>query len=422
MRISFPPRARARGNVLLVALCICVVVGLALLGYLQLSGNQTQLVARSQVWNACIATAEAGVEEALTHCSENYSNLRVEGWSLVGTNYAKTNQVGEGSYWVRISMTPPYEILSTGYYPMPGGSTVLSRTVRVTTGPHSVFNGAILIRNKVNLNGNNILTDSYDSRYPEKSTFGFYDSLKAGDRGDVACVDGVADAFKVGNADIWGHAYTGPNATLYVGPEGSVGSVAFHRAGNHGIESGWWVNQFTGPTFDPVQLPFTSAPGPDGATNYNGVSYNKVLRAGKYVVGTLSEKVLVTDKAVLVVNDKIDFKSSDMLTIAPGASLTVYVNGPATFNTIINNNSTAGSFVYYGTDKNTTLKIQGNAKLTAAIYAPDADLTLIGGVELFGSVVAKTAWLTGSSKIHYDEALMPVTPFPGIVPTSWMEL
>jgi hypothetical protein len=52
------------------------------------------------------------------------------------------------------------------------------------------------------------------------------DPLKAGDKGDVATMGGMVN---VGNADVWGHAYTSPQAQSVL--NGSVGSVAWHLAG-----------------------------------------------------------------------------------------------------------------------------------------------------------------------------------------------
>src|SRR6266566_2224273 len=78
-----------------------------------------------------------------------------------------------------------YVINSTGYYPMPVTSTYVSRTVQVTTQNKGVFAGAVLVRNTIDMNGNNVLTDSFDSTNPAKSTAGKYDPAKAGDKGDI---------------------------------------------------------------------------------------------------------------------------------------------------------------------------------------------------------------------------------------------
>src|SRR5256885_4767257 len=85
-----------RGNTLMVALFSMLIIGVALVTYLQLGTNANQLVVRSQVWNACMPMLEAGIEEALEHCSYNSTNLASNGWDLRGTRYYKTNTLGDG--------------------------------------------------------------------------------------------------------------------------------------------------------------------------------------------------------------------------------------------------------------------------------------------------------------------------------------
>src|ERR1044071_2167552 len=118
MRIVVSSRRREQGGILMVSLWTMLVIGIALLTYLQLAKNQNQLVVRSQVWNQAIAVTEAGIEEALSHIAINYSsNMVSNGWSLSSTNtYYRTNSVGEGWYSVSITTNRPYTIISSGNY------------------------------------------------------------------------------------------------------------------------------------------------------------------------------------------------------------------------------------------------------------------------------------------------------------------
>lgn len=411
------------GNTLLVTLCVTVIIGAALGTYLKLLTNQNQMVAHSQVWNACIPMAEAGVEEALTHCTENYiTNMVSNGWVKLGTtNYIKTNWVGNGYYVVRISQKLPYEIISRGYYPMPRSSSYLSRTVRVRTTNGPVFTGAMILRDSVQMNGNNVKTDSYDSRDNTKSTGGRYDVNKAGDSGDVACANGIANSVGVGNANVWGHVYVGAAGSVAIGPSGAIGSVAWQKSGASGIEPGWIATDFN-VSFPDVKEPFTSA-GTPGSGTVDGTNYNYIMGTGKYMAAGLDGDVLVTGQAVLYVTGNINFGTSGSLYIRPGASLKLYMAGSsALFNAILNQSATANSFHYYGLPSNTSITVKPAADLVAAIYAPNADVILNGTGEIFGSVVARSAMLNGSSAVHYDEALLPLTPIPQNVIVSWDEL
>src|SRR5437867_8494626 len=421
MRIRSVRTARTRGNTLAATLCITVVIGIALACYLDLVSNQNLLVARSQVWNSAMPVLEAGIEEALTQLTYNYgTNMISNGWSNSGTNYWKTNSL-DPAYWVvSISTNLSYIITSTGYYPMPGSSTYVSRSVQVKTQNKGVFSGGLLVRNTVDLNGNNIMTDSYDSSDPAKSTGGKYDPAKAGDKGDVACTGGISDSLKIGNANVWGHLYTGPSAVVNIGPNGSIGDVAWQKAGTTGIKPGWWQNDFN-VDYPDVRAPFVAAVPPLPGL-VGGTLYTYVLGNGNYLSPTLGNKVIVTGNAVLYVTGDIKFTGSDSLEIQPGASLTIYAGGASSqLTAIVNSNTTARSFVYLGLPSNTSLSISGNAALTCAIYAPEADISLKGGTQVYGSIVARSAVMTGISGFHYDESLVNALPSRGFIITAWNE-
>src|SRR5258706_16103595 len=65
MRIRFQKQKREQGGVLMVTFFIACFIGIALCSSLLLVSSQNTLVVRSQAWNAALAMAEAGAEEAL---------------------------------------------------------------------------------------------------------------------------------------------------------------------------------------------------------------------------------------------------------------------------------------------------------------------------------------------------------------------
>ena len=412
---------RNAGHTLLVTLVTLGIIGLVLISYLRLSANQNQLITRSQVWNACMALAEAGIEEALNHCVYNETNLVSNDWKLQGGRYALSNTLGEGRYSVSISPTWPRDIIAQGFYPMPVAGKYLSRRVRVTTTNLNVFFAGLVVRSSVELNGNNVLVDSYNSRDPFKSTLGRYDPLKAGDNGDIVCAEGIKDSLYIGNADVYGHVYTGPTASVRVGPQGGVGTHAWRNAGNRGsIQTGYWIKDFN-MSFPDVTAPYTTAPAPSGGS-YNGVTYNTVLGPGNWMLSRLSGNTIVTGNATILVTDRIDYHGGS-LEIAPGASLKIYMAGETTLiGTTINGNSSATNLYYYGLPSNKQIDIKtGGAAFTAAIYAPNAELFINGSNQLFGAAVVDSARLVGNCQLHFDEALAE-GPKRGLVITSWEEL
>jgi len=64
-----------------------------------------------------------------------------------------------------------------------------------------------------------------------------------------------------------------------------------------------------------------------------------------------------------------------------------------------------GNMVIMAGPSCTTIKINGGANPAFALYAPNADVTLNGSGEVYGSIVAKDLKITGGAKIHYDRAL-----------------
>ena len=105
MKIPLPPRSALRGNVLLVTLIVTGLAGLALVSYLTLVSQQTKVTARSQSYQACLAVAEAGMEDALGHLNKNglgNPNLAAGEWRKDKTIYTVTRDFGNGYYKVMV--------------------------------------------------------------------------------------------------------------------------------------------------------------------------------------------------------------------------------------------------------------------------------------------------------------------------------
>ncbi len=415
MRVSKRSRRSEQGHTLLVACLTMIIIGLALVTYLELQTNANQLVVRSQVWNACLPVAEAGIEEALEHCSYNPSNLLSSGWSLVGNRYYRTNTVGEGFVVVNLSTNAPHDIVAIGSYPMPGTAAYVSRTVKVTTAAVPVFKLAMLSKTTVYMNGNKIRIDSYDSGDPAKSTNGRYDAAKAGDKADVGCMTGQSGPFNIGNGDLWGHAIVGAGGTVNSGPNGHVGSVAWQTSGK-GVQPGWMRTDLNTSIPD-VSPPFTTpTANPLAATTVDGVLYDTILTNGNYVVANLDKKVAVLGNATVYVTGSIN---SQAIYVRTNASAKIYCAGPsAAFNAV--NVPLAESLIFFGLPSNKSIFL--GSDWMGAVYAPNADFQMAGGAQLYGSVTANGITLKGSSEFHYDEALGKPAPHRGFAVTSWTEL
>jgi hypothetical protein len=117
--------------------------------------------------------------------------------------------------------------------------------------------------------------------------------------------------------------------------------------------------------------------------------------------------MLVTGNSSLYIGG--DFSISGTLYIAPGATLNIYMAGRNTTMTgggIVNGSGTAASLSYYGMTNNTSIKYSGGADFMGTINAPEADVTISGGANVFGAAIVNTfTSRSAGAGFHYDESL-----------------
>jgi hypothetical protein len=421
------------GSVLLMSLVSVGIMCLALASYLVLIETQSTATMRSLSWNSGIPVAEAGVEEALTQISVNGTNLvDNNGWTYTqGKYYLKTRMVDGQPCVVGISTSMPPTIVAQGKVQTSSGTNLVSRTIKVRTVLNSLFAGGMVARLNVNLNGNNIDIDSYDSSDPNYSTNGRYDPAKHKDNGLIATDSGDPNMFSAGNANIWGKIATGPGGLASVGPNSSIGNNDWHSSGGKGIQPGAASDDMNKSIYD-VTCPVSLSSFTPSSGTVNGTNYNYVISSGDWVISgsqTLGGKVIVTGNARVLVTSNVSFSGQDLLYIAPGASLQLYVSAPkATLGGVGVQNGTGlpSNFIYYGLPTNTTLSYSGNAAMAGGIYAPEADFSLGGGgqtvYDFSGACVTRTVTMNGHFNFHFDEHLGVSGPNWGFIATSWDEV
>jgi hypothetical protein len=409
------------------------IMGSALLAYLTLVDNQDRGIRRSEAWNSAIAVAEAGIEEALAHTWYNQYALGTNDWNLTNNAYTKSRALDSTSYFLAaISNVQPPVIYCQGFVRIPRSPAYLPpRTVRVVVGPNTLFKKGMVAKGAIDLSGNNIKTDSFDSGDPAFSTGGQYDPAKTKDNGDVATDSAMVDSLNVWNANIFGHVATGPGGSVLVGPNGAVGSKAWQTAGNKGIQDGWFADDMNVTFFD-IPVPYTTGLNPV-AGNVAGTNYQHVLATGNYIMDDLDLKgnkaICVSGNAVLYVKADFSISGNAFLYIAPGGTLTLYVGGATKIagNGVANAGTCATNFAYYGLPSNTSIDMGGNAAFVGMIYAPNAALSLGGGgassdYDFVGASVTASVKLNGHYNFHYDEAVGRNGPTKGCIVTSWREL
>lgn len=225
----------------MVVLIISTILAVSVASYLSLVQHQNRMSVRSQCWNLAIAIVEAGIEEGLQHLNENEENLQSNGWAKSGNLYSRDETLSDGSRYTTIidmtssrnpSVTARADVSMPGLFqPMAAAigvtqsdSASVSRAVRVRCSKNALFTAALVSRHAIDLKGNGVYTDSFDSSDPAKSANCRYDKNKfSGDRGDIASIGGIIDSVSIQNANIYGKVHTAPNQPVSIGSNGGIG-------------------------------------------------------------------------------------------------------------------------------------------------------------------------------------------------------
>jgi len=400
MRLQCQISHPSRGTTLIVTLLMISLLGFFIYAYLDLARTQRTLEARSQAWNAALAVAEAGIEEALAQVNPGApatSNIdrTANGWGApVGGLYGPmTRDLTNGSYGVVIT-TDAFPILyATGYVSIPSLQATISRTLRVGTTTTPLFSAVLAAIYNINLKGNGVMTDSFNSSNPAQSENGRYPvdfPSRTSTNGDVASVLGLVN---VGNGTINGTLYLGPTATDTIGSNGSV--------------TGGITNDFN-MAFEDVVLPSTTWVPPNatnvviGTNTYQyafGPGFNN--GSGDFTLtGLNNSSVYVSNATVrLLLKGTASPRNIEVAgTNSTAGNLTIYMDGPSF---TLSGQSTvdgglAANLSYYGTTNNTQISFNGNANFTGTLYAPEAALNIGGG----GSTIYNRAQYRGRRQHH----------------------
>lgn len=453
-------RARS-GSALIVTAIVMVMVSSVLVGYLLVTQSEFTAGARSQNWNASMALTEAGVEDALSFINKyngdvvrasqwsTSASAAEDGWTVNGCIYTMHRVVDEnvGYYDVSIDNTisnaPVISSTGTAYLKlragaaspfyfaaigMPAVSATVGRTVQVKAEFLALFPGAIITKENINFNGNNVRVDSFDSTTNAASfwipawRYGIYDYHKARANGDVMTDSSIVGAISVGQANIYGTVDTGPGGTASIGNNGYVGPLP--QVGS-GIQPGY--------SKDDMNMVFPDVILPTGAQYWPSVPANNIISSnGNYqTLGIYGNLTITAAEVNLYVNGSISLSGQSVINCSTNTSLVrIYVSGPQIDmhgNATINNQTmNAHRLAIYGLPTLTSIDFGGNAAFYGTVYAPEADFQFGGGgndiYDYIGSLVANSCKLNGKAAFHYDESLKVSGPGIGYVPASWREV
>lgn len=485
MKIRSSSFKHCSASTLLAALLLALIVAGTLASYLLMVHQEYRQVARSQAWNKSLMVSEAGVEEAMAFINKyegtwtpmtswtNSASAAADGWNVNGNVYFKSNVVSpaEGYYNVYITnvvtnlvQAPIIVSSGTAYWNYSSAAPPLTRTIYVQTRFDALIPGSLVAESTINLQGNNIMVDSFDSSDPLHSdwqttftyhgtNFGFYPLLDAATkRLATAVVATDQSVINVGGAEVYGYVDTAPGGTASINNNGSVGDLNWigpnpAAPANNGIQAGHAKDDMN-VNFTDQALPKVAWQSlqPTTATNIGGITYDYVItNTGNYKMGgTLTENLYVAATNVtLYLPNGINLNGTPgntSLTIGTNDDLTIYsgdnisTSGGAAINNV---NQIALAFGIYGLPPGndtagdnvqgcTSINVGGNGVGTGYVYAPEASLTFNGGgagiYNVVGAYMVHDIQLNGHFAFHYDQALAIRGPNKGYVPVTWKEL
>jgi hypothetical protein len=289
------------------------------------------------------------------------------------------------------------QVTARGYTPSAAAPNAIAKQVRVIAYKRwgTPFSAAAFGRAGVPLaNGD---TDSYNSAN------GGYSAQAHGSKGDIR-----TDSTSPGSITIYNNGYCGGN--VIYGPSTNLNAVTLDRS----RIAGSVMAAPCSATMPDVTVPAGAAPISSITGGSNTISGTMSIPAGTYYCDSISlsghSAVTTTGRVYLYVTGNMSIGGNGILNngdVAGGSSL-------------------ASNLIIYGTPTCTSVSISGNGALTAAVYAPQADIVLNGGGssgEVYGSLAGKTVSFNGNGTVlHYDEALQEVRGVvTGMSPKSWEE-
>jgi hypothetical protein len=270
-----------------------------------------------------------------------------------------------------------------------------------------------------------------------------------------ATVASASVGVTLGNADVWGYVATS-GSSPNVGPNGYINDmvyplptpkvnperVSLDFQANFPIVdippdgTGTVYSAFPGAVANEVVIGVPGSPTPEiykisgsysfsGTTKFRVVGPVRIIISGNFIAQTANNELII-DNGPIDPTDPTGPKNFD--NVFANATMTrlvddnippfqIWVGGNLDLGSggIVNPSTTPASFQIYGTapiptgtSGTQTITLSGGSSgafWAAAVYAPNADITINGSKEVFGAFVANSIRVMGDSHFHYDESM-----------------
>jgi hypothetical protein len=322
--------------------------------------------------------------------------------------------------------------------------------------------GGITAKSGVNLQGNNITLDSFnsaDSNHSIWQTGMTYHGMPYGVYSDslsynsnplpsrtsdfTLATDG--SIINVGDAQIYGFINTAPGGSASINRNGSVGDLNWVSSTNTGIEQGHeeddmdavFVSESLPTPITASQTTWWPVPAPPGGTNIGGVTYlflitNQPANSNfvYYSMGELDQNIFIdASNVVLYLTNGLSFHVYNLFTLNSNADVSIYSSGDMGIYggaAISNLTQNAHALSIYDVAGHTNLMFSfGGAGFGPAfVYAPSSSVSLGGGgiQDFIGAIFCNEITVPGHINLHYDESLssesLPFLPWIIEQPTN----
>lgn len=415
---------KQRGSVLMVTVILSAIMAVVIVSFVRLAHHENRQANLAFYANNSLNLAEGGVEQALYALNyEDWGNWTQSGGVALMDPIELDlghNQTGIIQVKIRSYDSEPV-VIAEGRTVLPNRPAV-TKQVEVHLSRRSLFANGITSRRGARFSGGNAHVDSYSSSLGPPS------STNRNDNGSVASVSVETDAVDLSNSTIYGYVATGGSMPT-VGPNGRV----------------YGEDTPSGMQIDPnrIALDFASDfPAVEAPTDYSeywpnitGTTFLGTAGAETptvYEVGNINlsghESLQIVGPVILHVTGDVSVRGNAFIQVASTGNAEFYVDNNFDIggNGVVNATETPASLLIYGTSQyEQEIMLHGNAALQAAVYAPNANISMSGGGEsgsMAGAIVGNRVNITGNYRFHYDEDLAEFGPDRDYRMDHWREI
>jgi hypothetical protein len=384
------------GSVLILVLLVVLISFITGTGLMAL-GTQARVASLNQVQDMkARSAADAGMERAI---QEINNAVRAKTWSDSVTPYVNNAALpfSDSVYSVKThyDTTDGYQVVSVGT------DRDYTRSVSATLGLRGLFENAIQCRDNITLKAGTVI-DTIDSTIS-------MDPADCDEKAIIGTNSTDADSIIL-NMDVV------VDGDVVVGVGGDTSTVIKDLGAT--MDSSY-------PMSTSVEFPAISAPSLFGPDTSIGIKKDEktIGPGGDFPAEGRFDNIKMSQGTTLrVVGDCTLYITGDVnmgqnseiiLDASKNAKLTIYLDGDwaSDNNSGINNETNKPStFKLYGTGPaGQAIDIKARGEFYGVIYAPDADLTMFSGGNIYGSFVTNNFELKNPAEFLYDASLRTIT-------------